>query len=53
MRQHEKKDQYSDVVHPSNENRDSPTIQHLIEQLDRDLKETQRTASKRNKGASS
>ena len=30
----------------SSEERDSPTIQHLIEQLDRDLEETQRKASK-------
>ena len=45
MRQH-KKDQYSDVVPARSEERDSPTIQHLIEQLDRDLEEIQRTASK-------
>jgi hypothetical protein len=35
-----------DEVPARQEERDSPTIQHLIEQLDRDLKETQRKASK-------
>ena len=45
MRQHEK-DQHNDVVPARREQQDSPTIQHLIEQLDRDLEETQRKASK-------
>ena len=35
-----------DEVPARREDRDSPTIQHLIEQLERDLKETQRKASK-------
>jgi hypothetical protein len=35
-----------DEVPAPREERDSPAIQHLIEQLDRDLKETQRKASK-------
>ncbi len=44
MRQHVK-DQHREGV-PSRKEQDSPTIQHLIEQLDRDLEETQRKASK-------
>ena len=45
MRQH-KEDEYRDTVPAQSEIGDSPTIQHLIEQLDRDLEETQRKASK-------
>lgn len=39
------KEQRSDRVPRSSEERDSRAIQHLIEQLDRDLEETQRNAS--------
>jgi hypothetical protein len=45
MRQHIK-EQRGDRVPRSSEEPDSPAIQHLIEQLDRDLEETQRNASK-------
>ena len=45
MQQH-KKDQHDDVFPATGMKPDSPTIQHLIEQLDRDLEETQRKASK-------
>jgi hypothetical protein len=40
------REQHGDVRPATNEERDSPTIQHLIEQLDRDLKETEYKASK-------
>ena len=40
------KDQHSEMVPGHSEDYDSPTIQHLIEQLDRDLEETRRNESK-------
>jgi len=45
MRQH-KKDRYPEVATTPCVDQDSPAIQHLIEQLDRDLEDTQRKASK-------
>lgn len=45
MRQHKKKHS-SDGVPAGSEEGDSPTIRQLIEQLDRDLEETQHKASK-------
>jgi hypothetical protein len=45
MRQ-QTEDQHKDVDSLRSEERDSSTIQHLIERFDRDLKETQRKASK-------
>ena len=45
MRQH-KKEHNSDGVPAGSEEGDSPAIQRLIEQLDRDLKESQYDASK-------
>lgn len=45
MRQH-KKEHYRDGVPAGSEEGDSPTIERLIEQLDRDLKESQHNASK-------
>jgi hypothetical protein len=45
MRQY-RKGPHNDAVPTRNEECDSPAIQHLIEQLDRDLEETQRKASK-------
>jgi hypothetical protein len=45
MRRNTSKDQPREAP-PVIEYRDSPTIQNLIEQLDRDLAETQRKASK-------
>ena len=45
MRQHTK-DPHGDLVPTRGEERDSPAIQNLIEQLDRDLEETRRQASK-------
>jgi hypothetical protein len=36
----------NDMIPARSEKRDSPTIQHLIEQLDRDLEETLRKTSK-------
>jgi hypothetical protein len=44
--QRNSKDQPRDTSPAVSEPRDSPTIQNLIEQLDRDLKETERNASK-------
>ena len=40
------RDPHGDVRPATTEERDSPTIQNLIEQLDRDLKETEYKASK-------
>ncbi len=39
-------DQHGDVRPAATEERDSPTIQNLIEQLDRDRKETEYKTSK-------
>jgi hypothetical protein len=39
------REQHGDVRPATIEERDSPTIQNLIEQLDRDLKETEYKAS--------
>jgi hypothetical protein len=39
------REQHGDVRPATTEERDSPTIQNLIEQLDRDLKETEYKAS--------
>lgn len=44
MRQH-KKEQYGEVAPMPGKDTDSPTIRHLIEQLERDLQETERKAS--------
>jgi hypothetical protein len=41
-----KQDRPNNVVPVRSEKKDSPTIQHLIEQLDRDMEETLRKASK-------
>ena len=41
-----KKEQYSDGVPAGSEEGNSPTIERLIEQLDRDLEETQHKAFK-------
>jgi hypothetical protein len=40
------REQHGEVRPATTEERDSPTIQNLIEQLDRDLKETEYKASK-------
>jgi hypothetical protein len=40
------REQYGDVRPATSDERDSPTIQNLIEQLDRDLEETEYKASK-------
>jgi hypothetical protein len=42
---HYRKEQQSDMVIPVTETPDSPTIKNLIEQLDRDLEETESKAS--------
>jgi len=42
---HYRKEQQSDILLPVTETPDSPTIKNLIEQLDRDLEETERNAS--------
>ena len=41
-----RKQQHRDIVLPGTEKPDSPTIKNLIEQLDRDLEETEGKASK-------
>ena len=40
------KNQHKGLTEPGIDQVDSPTIQHLIEQLDRDLKESERNATK-------
>jgi hypothetical protein len=45
MRRSSKKEPQS-LKRPDIDQHDSPTIQHLIEQLDRDLKESERNATK-------
>jgi hypothetical protein len=39
------KDAHNDLIPACNKESDSPTVQHLIEQLDRDLEETLRKQS--------
>jgi hypothetical protein len=40
------REEYKDVIPAAREQNDPPAIQNLIEQLNRDLEETQRNASK-------
>jgi hypothetical protein len=42
---HYRKEQHREAVLPVTEKPESPTIQNLIEQLDRDLEETERKAT--------
>lgn len=44
--QRSSKNQAKDLTQPGIDQHDSPTIQHLIERLDRDLKESERKTTK-------